>query len=160
MGMSRGLLMPKIFAKQNKNGIPVPGLIVCLGLSLIGPFLGAGLIGDITSFSGAAFVVSWGLTSYSLAFLRKKEPNLERPYKVPGGAAMGWFAGIVSTVVFILLFIPASPMYMKSTACIMFVGWMIIGLILYLAASGQRRGKSQTELKEGVFHGMEERKQA
>ena len=140
--------------------IPVPGLIVCLGLSLIGPFLGAGLIGDITSFSGAAFVLSWGLTSYSLAFLRKKEPNLERPYKVPGGAAMGWFAGIVSTVVFILLFIPASPMYMKSTACIMFVGWMIIGLILYLAASGQRRGKSQTELKEGVFHGMEERKQA
>ena len=160
MGMSRGLLMPKIFAKQNKNGIPVPGLIVCLGLSLIGPFLGAGLIGDITSFSGAAFVLSWGLTSYSLAFLRKKEPNLERPYKVPGGAAMGWFAGIVSTVVFILLFIPASPMYMKSTACIMFVGWMIIGLILSLAASGQRRGKSQTELKEGVFHGMEERKQA
>ena len=160
MGMSRGLLMPKIFAKQNKNGIPVPGLIVCLGLSLIGPFLGAGLIGDITSFSGAAFVLSWALTSYSLAFLRKKEPNLERPYKVPGGAAMGWFAGIVSTVVFILLFIPASPMYMKSTACIMFVGWMIIGLILYLAASGQRRGKSQTELKEGVFHGMEERKQA
>ena len=40
------------------------------------------------------------------------------------------------------------------------VDWMIIGLILYLAASGQRRGKSQTELKEGVFHGMEERKQA
>ena len=51
-------------------------------------------------------------------------------------------------------------MYMKSTACIMFVGWMSIGLILYLAASGQRRGKSQTELKEGVFHGMEERKQS
>lgn len=39
MGMSRGLLMPKIFAKQNKNGIPVPGLLVCLILSLIGPFL-------------------------------------------------------------------------------------------------------------------------
>ena len=135
-------------------------VVLSVTLALIGPFLGAGLIGDITSFSGAAFVLSWGLTSYSLASLRKKEPNLERPYKVPGGAAMGWFAGIVSTVVFILLFIPASPMYMKSTACIMFVGWMIIGLILYLAASGQRRGKSQTELKEGVFHGMEERKQA
>ena len=160
MGMSRGLLMPKIFAKQNKTGIPVPGLIVCLVLSLIGPFLGAGLIGDITSFSGAAFVLSWGLTSYSLAFLRKKEPNLERPYKVPGGAGMGWFAGIVSTVVFVLLFIPGNPVYMGKLASIMFVGWMIIGLILYLAASGQRSGKSQAELKEGVFHGMEERKQA
>ena len=149
--------MPKIFAKQNKNGIPVPGLIVCLGLSLIGPFLGAGLIGDITSFSGAAFVLSWGLTSYSLAFLRKKEPNLERPYKVPGGAAMGWFAGIVSTVVFILLFIPASPMYMKSTACIMFVGWMIIGLILYPGRqrSAQRQVSDRAEGRRVPRHGRE-----
>ena len=40
MGMGRGCLVPKVFAKQNKNGIPVPGLIVCLVLSLIGPFLG------------------------------------------------------------------------------------------------------------------------
>ena len=49
---------------------------------------------------------------------------------------------------------------MKSTACIMFVGLDDHRLDPYLAASGQRRGKSQTELKEGVFHGMEERKQA
>ena len=35
---------------------------------------------------------------------------------------------------------------------------LVIGLVLYLASSGQRRGATQDELREGVFHGMEERK--
>ena len=47
---------------------------------------------------------------------------------------------------------------MGKPAIIMFIGWMVIGLILYLASSGQRRGVSQAELKDGVFHGMEDRK--
>ena len=158
MGMARGRLMPKVFATQNKNGIPVPALLVCLILSLIGPFAGAGVIGDLTCFSGAAFVLSWTLTSFSLVALRKKEPDLERPYKIPGGIGMGYFASIVSAVVFVLLFVPGNPVYMGKLAIIMFVGWMVIGLVLYLISSGQRRGMTQDQLREGVFHGMEERK--
>ena len=137
MGMGRGCLVPKVFAKQNKNGIPVPGLIVCLVLSLIGPFLGAGLIQDITSFS--------------VIRLRKKEPNLERPYKIPGGIAMGAFSAIVTTVVFVLLFIPNNPVYMGKTASIMFVGWMVIGIILFLASGVQRRRISPEERAAAMF---------
>ncbi|MDY3993332.1 APC family permease [Evtepia sp.] len=157
MGMSRGRLMPKVFARQNKNGIPVPGLVVCLVLSLIGPFLGAGLILDITSFSAAAFVLSWMLTSFSLIALRKKEPSLERPYRIPGGLAMGWFAAIVSAVVFVLLFVPGNPVYMGALAIKMFIGWLVIGLVLYLVSGGQRKGMSQEELKHGVFAVLDEK---
>ena len=57
MAMGRGNLVPGVFAKQNKNGIPVPGLLVCLLLSLIGPFLGAGLIGSITLLGGGRAVL-------------------------------------------------------------------------------------------------------
>ena len=123
----------------------------CLVLSLIGPFLGAGLIQDITSFSAAAFVLSWTITSYSLIRLRKKEPNLERPYKIPGGIAMGAFSAIVTTVVFVLLFIPNNPVYMGKTASIMFVGWMVIGIILFLASGVQRRRISPEERAAAMF---------
>lgn len=126
MGMGRGCLCPRLFAKQNKTGIPVPGLIVCLVLSLIGPFLGAGLIQDITSFSAAAFVLSWTITSYSLIRLRKKEPNLERPYKIPGGIAMGAFSAIVTTVVFVLRLSPTTLFtWAKQPASCLWAGWSL-----------------------------------
>ena len=157
MSMSRGRLMPRIFAKQNKNGIPVPGLLVCLILSLIGPFMGAGLIGDLTTFSGAAFVLSWTLTGFSLIRLRKTEPNLERPYKIAGGMPMAWFAAIVALIVLILMFVPGNPVYIKPLAIKMFVGWMVIGLVLYLASGAQRKGLSVKELRAGVFASMEEK---
>ena len=134
----------------------MPGLVVCLILSLIGPFLGAGLIGDITSFSAAAFVLSWTITSYSLVRLRKTEPDLERPYKIPGGIAMGIFSAVVTTVVFILLFIPNNPVFMGKTACIMFVGWMIIGIILFLASAIQRNRIPKEEREAAMFNHVKE----
>ena len=78
---------------------------------------------------------------------------MERPYKIPGGIAMGLFAAVITTVVFIMSFIPASPFYANQggPAIQMFVGWMVIGIILYLASAGQRKGLSEEELEEGVF---------
>ena len=156
MGMARGRLMPKIFAKQNARGIPVPGLIVCLVLSLIGPFLGAGLIDAVTCFSGTAFVLSWFLTSCSLVALRKKHPEWHRPYKIPGGIGMGVFAAIVSGVVLILSFIPSSPVYVGGLAIKMFFAWLVIGIILYLCCAGQRKAMPQAEREAAMFENASE----
>ena len=113
--------------------------------------MGAGLIGDIPSFSAAAFVLSWTITSYSLIRLRKTEPDLPRPYKIPGGIAMGGFSAIVTTVVFILLFVPNNPVYMGKTASLMFVGWMVIGVILYLVSAVQRNKTTKEERRAAMF---------
>ncbi|MEG1999969.1 MAG: APC family permease, partial [Evtepia sp.] len=59
MSMGRASLVPRVLAKQTKSGAPINGLIVCLVLSIAGPFLGLGLIDPLTSFSGTAFVLSW-----------------------------------------------------------------------------------------------------
>ena len=48
-------------------------------------------------------------------------------------------------------FIPASPFYIGSLAIKMFVGWMVIGLILFLASGVQRRNLTEQELEDGVF---------
>ncbi len=151
MGMSRGRLMPKIFKRQNDKGVPVPGLIVCLILSLAGPFLGPNLIDSITCFSATAFVLSWSFTSWSLVKLKKSHPEMERPYKIPGGMAMGLFAAVVSSLVLICMFIPVSPFFVGSLSVKMFVCWMVIGLVLYLGSFGQRKGLSRKQLEEGVF---------
>ena len=120
-------------------------------LSLIGPFLGAGLIQDITSFSAAAFVLSWTITSYSLIRLRKKEPNLEPHNKIPGGIAMGAFSAIVTTVVFVLLFITNNQDYMSKTTSILLVGCKVNGIILFLTSGVQRRRISPEERAAAMF---------
>lgn len=151
MGMSRGRLISKAFAKQNKKGIAVNGQLVCLFLSCLGPFLGPNLIDSITSFSATAFVLSWTITAWSLVRLRRKYPDMKRPYKIPGGIGMGIFAGMSSSMAFIFMFVESSPFYIGSLAVKMFVIWMSIGGILYLIAGKQRKGLSAAELEKGVF---------
>lgn len=151
MAMARGRLIPKFFAKQNANGVAVNGQITCLILSLAGPLVGANMIDPLTSFSAVAFMLSWMLTAWSLVILRKKHPEMERPYKIPGGIAMGLFAAIVMTIVFVCAFIKVTPFYASDMAIKMFVIWMVIGIVFYLVSGGQRRGLSEAELEAGVF---------
>ncbi len=136
MAMGRKGLVPSVFARQNKNDAPEAGLILCLVLSLIGPFLGAGLIDTVTSFSSAAYVLTWMITAYCLIRLRKTRPEIPRPYKVPGGISIAWFAALAATAVFILLFVPGNPAFIGWTAVIAFAAWIGIGLLLGLFGRG------------------------
>ena len=134
MGMARGRLIPRFYAKQNKNGIAVNGQITVLVLSCVGPFLGPNLIDSITCFSASAFMLSWSLTTWSLVVLRKKYPNWNRPYRIPGGIVMGLFAAFCVSASFVLMFVPASPFYVGGLSVKMFCIWMAIGLLLYIAS--------------------------
>ena len=151
MAMARGKMMPAVFAKQDKNGVPMSGLILILILSLIGPFAGANMIENITCCSGTAIVVSWFLTSCSFVKLRFSRPDLNRPYMVPAGKFLGIFASLASGVVLVLLFIPGSPAYMGNVALVMWLVWLVIGIVLYLVVAKDRKGMSREDLLHGVF---------
>lgn len=143
MAMGRANMISKWFSKQHpKYGTPSNALIVCYLISCIGPFLGMGLIDPLTSFSAAGFVLSWIIASFSLIRLRKKAPDLFRPYKIPGGISMALFAGISMVFIFMMLFIPVAPPYIGSLAIILFIVWMGIGCVLYFLASAERNSIS------------------
>ncbi len=155
MSMARSNMIPKWFAKENeKTGVPTNSLICCLVLSLIGPFLGMGLIDPLTSFSAIGFVTSWLLTSASLVRLRVKEPDLARPYRIPGGIVMGLFATLMMAVLFVLSFIPGNPVFLEVRPILIFIGWMVLGLILFFAAAGQRKALSPEERFANMFAKM------
>ncbi len=160
MSMARANMVPKIFANQHpKFNTPTVGLISCLILSIAGPFLGMGLIDPLTSFSAAGFVVSWTITSFCVVRLRQTEPNMERPYKIPGGSAMAWFAGIVMAIVLVLLFVPlaVNPVYMGDMAVYLFIAWMVIGIVLYLATAPQRNAIPENERAASLFAKMSDK---
>ena len=153
MGMARGYMMPRALAKQNKYGTPSTGLIACFALSLAGPFLGMGLVDPLTLFAGAGFVLSWGLTAWSVVSLRKKEPNAERPYKLPGGSGTATFGGVVMAIIFVLFFVPVNgnPLYLEPMPIVLFICWMVFGLILYMVAAPARNAVTAEERAASLF---------
>lgn len=155
MAMSRVSIVPNLLSKQDpKYGTPTHALKVSLAASVIGPFLGGGLIGSLTTFSAAGYVVSWMITAFCLIKLRYTEPKLKRPYKIPGGVKTAWLAGITMAVFMVLLFIPGQPVYIGTTAICLFVGWMCIGVILYVLDYNQRKRYSQLKRASFLFASM------
>ncbi len=155
MAMARVSIVPFSLSKQHpKYKTPTRALIVALIASLTGPFLGMGLIDPLTSFSAAGYVLSWMLTAFCLIRLRKKEPDLNRPYRIPGGTKTAWVAGICMAALLLLLLIPGQPIYMGPEAVLLFLGWMVIGLGLYILDYKQRKRYSQMKRATILFASM------
>lgn len=157
MAMARVSIVPFSLSRQHPvYKTPVNALKVSLVASLIGPFLGSGLIGALTSFSAADYVASWMITAFCLIILRKKEPALKRPYRIPGGLPMAWFAAICMTGSFILLFVPGQPVYMGGGAILIFAVWMLAGAGLYLKDYRARKEYSTLTRAAYLFASMSE----
>ena len=46
-----------------------------------------------------------------------------------------WFAAVIATVVFALLFVPGNPVFIGTTASIAFIVWIILGIVLGMLSS-------------------------
>ncbi|MBQ5950958.1 MAG: APC family permease [Lachnospiraceae bacterium] len=138
MSMSREHLLPAFLGKQTADGIAIRGQIACLILSILGPFLGPNLIDAITCFSAITFSISWGMCAWSMVFLRKKAPEIPRPYRMPGGLPAGLFAAIAMTLVVAFMLLPFSPFYVGSLSVMAFAGWSLLGAVLYAISRAAR----------------------
>lgn len=153
MAMGRSRMIPAFFAKQDKNGVAINGLYLVLIISLIGPFLGAKMIDTVTCFSATAFVLSWMISSLSLLRLRKTMPNANRPFKLATPIAV--WAGIVGVIFFFGMLFPFTPFYAGKQAVIVFVVYIVIGIVLHLASGGQRKQLSAHERMKNMFGNLD-----
>ena len=74
-------VLPPMFGKLNKNGVPANATLFMAALSAIYALSGQfNLLSDLSMFAIWSF---YTLTFIGVIKLRKTQPNLERPYKVP-----------------------------------------------------------------------------
>ena len=105
------------------------GLISC-----IAPFLGRNALLWIANAGGFSIVIAYFIVSLSFLVLRKKEPELARPYKVKNGKIIGSLAIIMSAIVFSLYLIPGVPSFLAYPEWIIVGVWTIIGVIMYISS--------------------------
>jgi amino acid transporter len=126
MAMAKDSEIPQFFGTVNKRfGVPHWSIIFIGILGIVGSFVPQLIV--LFDTAAAAVLVTYILTAISVMTLRKKEPNAERPYKVPWGPTLPILAlvGLVPTFLIAL-------MILSTEALIVFAAWIAIGILYYL----------------------------
>jgi basic amino acid/polyamine antiporter, APA family len=128
-------LLPEPLAKLHpKYRTPYNAILLIGGLSIIGPFFGRPVLVWLVDAGGLGIVVAYGMVALSFLILRNKEPDLERPYKVPYGKFIGILALILS-IGLGFLYMPGSPSALLwPQEWMIIIGWSVLGAILFLLA--------------------------
>jgi APA family basic amino acid/polyamine antiporter len=123
--MSTDGLLPKVFSDLHpKFRTPYKSnIILFVFVGLFAAFLPESVAGDLTSI-GTLF--AFVLVCFGVMILRKKDPNLERPFKTPLVPLVPILGIIICAAMIISL---PTPTQLSALA------WMIIGLVIYFAYS-------------------------
>ena len=143
--MSRDGLLPMGMARTNpKTGTPVPmtlvmGFIIAVAAATIP-------IGEFEEMVNIGTLSAFFLVSLAVPVLRKKRPDLERPFKVPGSPVLPWVAAAVC--LYLMLNLPVETW-------LRFVVWLLIGFAIYFFyGRGHSRVGRNPQLQGGVGDGV------
>ena len=117
-------LRPNNLTKVNKSHVPGT---VTWGLGITTAILAGFLpLGQLADLANVASIIAFALVSYTTIVFYKKYPDLKRGFKVPGMPVLP----MISIVLF------AALLYsIKLTTWIIFIVWVIIGIVVYFAFS-------------------------
>ncbi len=132
LAMGRKGQLPASFAEIDpKSGAPKMANILLAVLTLVGPFLGKNMLVSLTNVSALAFIFSCTMVSFACLRMRFTEPDLPRPYKVPGGKFGIALACLAGTIIVGLMVVPFSPAALTPVEWVIVLVWLVIGLSLY-----------------------------
>jgi APA family basic amino acid/polyamine antiporter len=123
---------------------PYKAVLLIGGFSFVSPLFGRQILVWLIDAGGFAVVIAFALVAWSFLVLRKREPELPRPFRVRFGRAVGWGALLMSLALF-LIYLPGSPAALVwPYEWLICLGWAAAGLILYIMARN-RTGNSKSK---------------
>lgn len=138
LAMGRKKQLPYVFSKLDKRGTPRAANILLAVLTISGPFLGYRMLLSLTEVAGLAFILPCTMVTAACLKFRYDYPELERPYKVPGGKIGIWLGVIIGVILCALLIVPMSPVALDLKEWIILGGWLIFGSILYIISRREK----------------------
>lgn len=139
LAMGRKGQLPEQFAEVDpKSGAPRLACIVLAAITVVGPFLGKNMLIPLTNVSALAFIFSCTMVAFACLRMRYTEPDLPRPYKVPGGKLGIVLACAAGCIIIGLLVLPFSPASLNLVEWSIVLGWLVVGLILMFATRAKR----------------------
>ena len=131
--MAESYMIPPFFAKLHpKHKTPINALYLIGGLTMIAPLAGRKMMVWICDSGNFGCCLAYCMVSISFLILRKKQPDMPRPYKVPAYKFVGTMAVLMSGFMVLMYCIPGSGGNLVWQEWIMVGGWSLLGAVFYV----------------------------
>ena len=130
--MAKDGLLPEWLAEIHPRfHTPWKAVLLIGGFSVVSPLFGRQILIWLIDAGGFAVIIAYGMVAVSFLALRRRDPDLERPFRAPGGIYTG-VAALVLSCLLLLVYLPGSPAALvwpwEWGICL---GWAILGAWLY-----------------------------
>lgn len=145
--LGRGRIIHASFGETHPQyGTPTRAVIFSGLVTFVSAWLGRGAIIAFVDVGSFCIALAFLGVALSLIQLRKRFPDLERPYRMPGGNVLAYIAAGGSLFILAVMLIPASP-----SVLVWPLEWMILGalsatgLVFWFGARRYRQRVSEEE---------------
>lgn len=140
--MAESYMIPHVFAKLHPQyKTPVIALLLVGGLSVISPFFGRAMLVWISDSASFACCIAYCIVALSFVVLRRKEPDMRRPYKVRNYRLIGGLAVVLSGFMAAMYLIPGSGSTLAPQEIIIAGSWAVLGVLFFMVSRRKYKEK-------------------
>lgn len=149
--MAKSKMLPSVFAKVHKRYKTPSNAILVLGVfSIIAPFLGKAMLTWIVNAANFACCLAYCMVAISFIVIRKKHPNMPRPYKIKHYKIVGAIAIIMSGAMALLYIIPGTNCTLQWPEWIIVGVWATLGILFYFLTKRKHKKEFASNILEEI----------
>jgi len=150
--MGRAKMLPEIFGKVHpKYQTPTAAIILTGIICMVTPLMGRNALVWFVDAASFGTVVAYLMVALSFIAVRRKEPDLHRPYSHKRPMLMGILA-VISALFFVQLYLPFGPSSLVwPYEWALILAWLGLGIVLAIAAKATVGPVSPAEREYLVF---------
>ncbi len=144
-GLGRARVIPASFGDPHPRfGSPHRATLLVGGATCLAPLLGREMLTAFVNVSSVCIAVSFFGVCLSMRALRRRLPQMPRPYRVPGGGVVAIAGACGAGLIVLALAVPGSPVALEWPVEWTILGlWTALGAVLWRLARGRREGISE-----------------
>lgn len=145
--MGRGKIISPILGKSHpKYQTPYTAVVFSGVVTFLASLMGPGAMVAFVNVGSLCIVIAFLGVSFSFLSLRKKFPELDRPFKAPGGILFGIVGIIGSLTVLGIMIVPQSPVALAwPFEWVIFLALALLGLLFWLLSAKSRNSVPKEE---------------
>lgn len=106
---------------------PYAAILLIGSFACISPLFGRQILIWLINAGGLAVIIAYGMVAVSFLVLRRREPDMPRPFRVAKGTVTG-VAALVLSIFLLLLYLPGSPAALTwPYEWLICLGWVALG---------------------------------